>query len=162
MDNKLATQQFRTLAQLFQQDPDGVDLILDVAAEAMQSRNFSLDCGLPEALRKEVSVCLDISIDLNCNACLHNLRLTQGRNAEEILADLTAEQIEAARLEQIEKADGNEHRIALINKSFEYITKQYPAAFAALKVLQGQGWLSDPGADLPEEQESEELQAVAA
>jgi hypothetical protein len=161
MDTKLATQQFRALAQLFQQDPDGIDLILDVAAEAMQSRNSSLDCGLPEALRKEVSVCLDISIDLNCNACLHDLRLTQGRNAEEILADLTTEQIEAARLEQIEKADGNEHRIARINESFEAVTKQYPAAFAALKVLQDQGWLSAPGADLPEEQE-QEPQAVAA
>jgi hypothetical protein len=161
MDNKLATQQFRTLAQLFQQDPDGIDFILDVAAEAMQSRNSSLDCGLPEALRKEVSVCLDSSIDLNCNACLHDLRLTQGRNAEEILAGLTAEQIEAARLEQIEKADGNEHRIAQINKSFEYVTKQYPAAFAALKVLQEQGWLSDLGADLAAEHKAEP-QAVAA
>ena len=162
MDTKLATQRIRGLAQLFKQDTDGIDFILDVAAEAMQLRNSSLDCGLPEALRKEVSVCLDISIDLNCNACLHDLRLTQGRNAEEILADLTAEQIEAARLEQIEKADGNEHRIAHINSVHEYITKEYPAAFAALKVLQEQGWLSDPGADLPEEQKSEELQAVAA
>ena len=164
MDTKLATEQFKELAQLIQQDPDGdgVALILDVAAEAMQSRNSSLDVGLPEALRKEVSVCLDLSIDLNCICCLHDLRLDQDGKAEEFLASLTAEQIEAARLERIEEADGDEHRIAQINRAHEYITKQYPAALAALKVLQEQGWLSDPFADLAEKQESEEPQAVAA
>jgi hypothetical protein len=161
MDTKLATQQFRELAQLFQQDPDGVDLILKVAAEAMQSGAFYGD-GLPGAFRKAVGNAINSEIDINCAGALHSLRLTQGRNAEEILANLTAEQIEAARLEQIEKADGNERRIAQINGSHEYVTKRYPAAFAALKVLQEQGWLSAPGVDLPEEQESEEPQAVAA
>lgn len=161
MDTKLATEQFKALAQLLQQSNDGVDLILEVAAEAMRSYHFSLDSGLPDALRKEVSACLDVSIDINCNSCLHTLKLTQGRNAEEILAQLTAEQIEAARLEQIEKANGDDDRIARINDSYEHITKQYPAAFAALKVLQEQGWLSDPGADLAKQHEAEP-QAVAA
>jgi hypothetical protein len=161
MDTKLATQQFATLAQLFQQDPDGVDFILKVAAEAMQSGAFHGD-GIPGAFRKAVGDAINSEIDICCNGCLHDLRIDCQKGTEEFLANLTAEQIEAARLEQIEQANGNEHRIARINESFEAVTKRYPAAFAALKVLQEQGWLSDPGADLPEEQLPEEPQAVAA
>jgi len=161
MDTKLATEQFKALAQLLQQSNDGVDLIFDVAAEAMESRHFDSYPELPEALKKTVSRCLDASVDMNCFACLDTLKLTQGRNAEEAMANLTAEEIEAARLEQVEKANGKDDRIARINDSYEYITKQYPAAFAALKVLQEQGWLSDPGADLAKEHEAEP-QAIAA